>query len=201
MFIDLFNAPWLRNGVGRTFKFLSPNTWTTLSLVFAFAGLATVASGRVTAGLLLFLWSGCCDFIDGSVAKTTGRTSKIGAFWDGTVDRFVDAMLIGCFFFLPLPVSQRTVDLVLFSLLFATLMPPFIVAYANHRGAVPDPTERVIWRIAFRYEYLVTLIVAMLVLAVSPRAAWWMLLTTLVMMIATVVQSIVVAFLKAKTYS
>lgn len=201
MFKDIFNAPWLRNSVGRTFKFFSPNTWTTLSLVFAAAGLAAVASGRVILGLLLFLWSGCCDFIDGSVAKFTGRSSKFGAFWDGTVDRFVDAMLIGCFFFLPLPVPPRVLDAVLFILLFATLMPPFIVAYANHRGAVPDPNERVIWRIAFRYEYLVTLIAAMLIHTISPRAAWWILLATLVMMIATVVQSIAVAFVKSKNYS
>src|SRR6056297_1371953 len=83
------------------------------------------------------------------VARHSGRTTPLGAFWDGTVDRFVDALVIAVFFFVPFDQPRRQIDVLLFVLLFATLLPPFVVAYANHRGAVPDPTETVIHRWAF----------------------------------------------------
>jgi len=201
MIKDIFYVPWLRNGTGKVFRFLSPNTWTTISLVMAAAAFVVVAAGHVITGMMLFLWSGFCDFIDGSVAQITGKSSKLGAFWDGTVDRFVDALMIGCFFFLPFPYPQHHIDIILFVLLFMTLMPPFIVAYANHRGAVPDPTERVIWRFAFRPEYYFLVATAIVINLFSQRATYYLLLAALLLMTATVVQSIILVFVKSKNYA
>jgi archaetidylinositol phosphate synthase len=200
MIKDIFYVPWLRTGIGKTCRFLSPNAWTTISLITAIAAFMVVAAGHVFAGMALFLFSGLCDFIDGSVAQLTGKSSKLGAFWDGTVDRFVDALMIGCFFFLPFPYSQRHIDLILFILLFMTLMPPFIVAYANHRGAVPDPTERVIWRFAFRVEYYLIVAAAIVLNLYSQQASYYLLLASLLLMTATVVQSIILVFIKSRNY-
>ncbi len=198
---DWFDRPRLRDGIGRTFKFLSPNTWTTISLLIAFVAFGVVASGRLWWGIVLFTVSTLCDFIDGKVARFTNASSKLGAFWDGVVDRFVDALVIACFFFFEFPCSQTQLHIMLFVLLFATLLPPFIVAYANHRGAVPDPTERVVWRFAFRGEYIVLLGVSAVFQFLDQKLSYIFLWATLLLMIATVIQSIILVFIRSKDYS
>ncbi len=183
--------------MGRTFGFLSPTSWTTLSLLIALAAFAVAAAGRLHLAVLLFVVSGVCDFIDGKVARHSGRATPLGAFWDGTVDRFVDALVIAAFFFVPFDQPRRQIDVLLFVLLFATLLPPFVVAYANHRGAVRDSTETVIRRWAFRAEPLVILGAAALINPVSRTASYVLLLLALALMVATVVQTIVQVFVHA----
>ncbi|MBN1540927.1 CDP-alcohol phosphatidyltransferase family protein [candidate division KSB1 bacterium] len=201
MIKEFIETPRLEKWVGRTFSFLSPNTWTTVSLVIAVLAFALVISGRIFVGVSLFIFSTLCDLIDGKVARFSNRSSTLGAFWDGTVDRFVDSLLIACFFFLPLERDPMLIGLLLFLLLFTTLLPPFIVAYANHRGAVPDPTEKVIWRIAYRVEYLVPYIAAISVYPINPAFSYYLLWFNLIMMGTTVLQSIYMVFIKAKNYS
>jgi archaetidylinositol phosphate synthase len=198
---EFFDRPWIRNGIGRTFRFLPPNVWTTLSLIIAFVALAFVVYDHLWWGIILFTISACCDFIDGKVARFTGKSSPVGAWWDGVVDRFVDALVIACFFFFEFPCSSRQLDIMLFILLFMTLLPPFIVAYANHRGAVPDPTEREVWRFAFRFEYIVLLGISAILQPVSITVSYYFLWATLVLMTATVFQSMILVFIKAKKYT
>ena len=198
---EFFDRPWLREGIGRTFKFLPPNIWTTLSLIIAIIAFVAIAFDYLWSGIVLFTISSLCDFIDGKVARFTGKSSALGAYWDGVADRFVDALVIACLFFFDFPCSQRQLDVMLFVLLFMTLMPPFIVAYANHRGAIPDPTERVIWRLAFRFEYILLLGVAAALQPFSITASYYVLWATLILMSATVFQSMILVFLKSKNYN
>jgi CDP-diacylglycerol--glycerol-3-phosphate 3-phosphatidyltransferase len=197
---DLFDKQWIRDAFGRTFKFLSPNTWTTVSLVVAFFAFGLIALGHLYWGILLFVVSGMCDFIDGKVARYTGTSSTFGAFWDGTVDRFVDALIIAGFFFLQFPVPDLTKHMLQFLLLFSILLPPFIVAYANHRGAVPDPSEKVIWRFAFRFEPILLLGVSAALNPIAQVASFVFFVLALVLMVATVIQSLIVAYIRAKDY-
>ncbi len=52
---------------------------------------------------LLFLWlSGIFDVLDGTVARLTGKSSKIGAYLDMLFDRMIEcAIILGFYFFLP----------------------------------------------------------------------------------------------------
>ena len=197
---DLFDQPWLCEFIGKKFGFFSPNVWTTLSLIVAFVAFLLVAFGYFWAGVILFMISALMDFIDGKVARYSERVSSLGAWWDGVVDRFVDALFIGCFFFFDFPGSERQLSIMLFVLLFATLLPPFIVAYANHRGVVPDSSERVIWRFAFRFEYLVLLGTSGVLQRVNIMASYVFLWITVGLMAATVIQSMVVVVVKSKDY-
>ena len=200
MIKEFIDMPGLERFVGKHFNFLSPNSWTTVSLLLAVAAFAAVIYAHLGLAVALFIISTLCDLIDGKVARYNNSASKLGAFWDGTVDRFVDALLIGCFFFVDLPISQRALGALLYVLLFTTLLPPFIVAYANHRGAVPDPTEKVIWRFAFRIEYVVFYVAALALNPVTPLISYYLLWAGLILMSATVVQSIWLVFAKAKLY-
>jgi len=200
MIKEFIDMPRLERWVGRTFSFLAPNTWTTISLVIAVFAFCMIANGQIAAGLFFFLLASLCDLIDGKVARFSNRASALGAFWDGIVDRFVDALMIASFFFLPFNQSRLHIDLLLFSLLFATLLPPFIVAYANHRGAVPDPTEKVIWRIAFRSEYLLLFLLVIALFPFTPMVSYYLLWASLILMVSTVVQSLVLVFIRSKDY-
>jgi archaetidylinositol phosphate synthase len=71
---------------------LSPNGWTLLSIIVAVIAAATIATGYLLPGLLLFALAGLFDVIDGAVARARGETSELGGFLDGLADRFVDGV-------------------------------------------------------------------------------------------------------------
>ena len=193
-----FNA-WERF-LGRTFSFWPPMVWTCSSLIVAVLGVCAIIASWYYLGFTLFLLSALFDEIDGKVARFNYQATYIGGFTDGVLDRFVDFLMILSYFFLNLPDFGLNLSLVLFFLLFATLMPPFIVAYANHRQAVPDPTEKVIWRLAFRVEYVVLLLGGILFYPLNPRITTVMLLLALGLNWATVLQSIILTLIKARNY-
>lgn len=200
MIKEFIDMPRLERWVGKTFRFLSPNTWTTLSLIVALAAFYAVMIHRPLLATGLFTLGAILDVVDGKVARLNGCATKLGAFWDGTIDRFVDMLMILSLFYLPLPQPFIPMQILLFLLLFFTLLPPFIVAYANHRGAVPDPTEKVIWRFAFRVEYVVLFIAAILLAHPFPIAALYVIYASLALMVATVIQAIILVFIKSKNY-
>jgi CDP-diacylglycerol--glycerol-3-phosphate 3-phosphatidyltransferase len=72
---------------------LSPNALT----VFGFLATLPVAwvlyTGRFFLGGFLVLVCGSLDFLDGALARATGRSTKFGAFLDSTLDRFSEAVL------------------------------------------------------------------------------------------------------------
>ena len=187
MIKEFIEMPKVEKFIGKKCRFLSPNTWTTISLLLAILAFIVIIRSYIFWGIVLFTLSTICDFIDGKVARHTNRASAFGAFWDGTVDRFVDSLIIAIFFFLELPVSQSFLAVFLYLILFTTLLPPFIVAYANHRGAVPDPTEKVIWRFAHRVEYLVFYVSALIIYPFSPQLSYYLLWCGLVLMSAIVI--------------
>lgn len=53
---------------------------------------------------------------------------------------------------------------------FVVILPSFIVAYANHRGAVSDDNETLIWRVMNRGEMLFFMIG---ILIISLFSSYW----------------------------
>jgi len=186
--------------VGKAFSFFSPNTWTYIGFFFPLAGFIAVALDRIWLGLAFFLIGGILDEIDGKVARYSGRSTYLGGFVDGVADRFTDFFFILSFFYIDYPQWIIPNHIVFFILLFTTLMPPFIVAYANHRKAVPDPTEKVIWRLSFRVEYYFLFILVLVFSQFNIQVSWYLILFTLLLNGVTVIQSIVLAFVKSKNY-
>ena len=61
------------------------------------AALAAVAvgSGRLILGLILVILAALPDLFDGALAKASNSSSQRGAFFDSTMDRVTDNMLLG----------------------------------------------------------------------------------------------------------
>jgi len=71
---------------------VSPNTLT-LTGFFITVIAALVLTHDLRLGGLLILFGGIFDMFDGIVARTTGKTTKFGAFLDSVLDRCSDALL------------------------------------------------------------------------------------------------------------
>lgn len=84
------------NSLGRGLLFLklTPNGVTVLSFVIGvMAALCIVLKWQVAAIILLWL-SGLLDVLDGTMARLTNQSSKIGAYMDLVLDRMVEASII-----------------------------------------------------------------------------------------------------------
>ncbi|HVW50099.1 MAG TPA: CDP-alcohol phosphatidyltransferase family protein [Trinickia sp.] len=75
---------------------VTPNHLTTLRLVVGIAGAAALAQptfGWINAGALLIVLSNFIDHTDGELARISGKSSKLGHFYDLASDAFVTIAL------------------------------------------------------------------------------------------------------------
>lgn len=99
MFDGKFRAPVdravkpLGNALRRTG--LTPDHLTVLGLAVGIGAAVAIGSGRLRLGLVLVVLAALPDLLDGALAKASGAASERGAFFDSTVDRITDAVLMG----------------------------------------------------------------------------------------------------------
>jgi len=75
---------------------ISPDTVTFVGTVGVCAGaLIFFPMGELLIGVLFITAFVFSDLIDGKMARELGRSSKFGAFWDSTLDRFGDGAIFG----------------------------------------------------------------------------------------------------------
>ncbi|WP_110241322.1 phosphatidylinositol phosphate synthase [Nocardioides gilvus] len=73
---------------------ISPDAVTLVGTIGVVAGaLIFFPRGELLIGVLFITAFVFSDLIDGQMARLSGRTSKFGAFWDSTLDRFGDAAI------------------------------------------------------------------------------------------------------------
>ncbi len=121
---------------------LHPNVLSMMALVLAVLGFVFLWGHHLLLGFLFFLSSGFMDMVDGAVARATGQVSTKGAFLDGVLDRYVEALLIlGLMAYLgPDARFLVPIDFWIALLIFGAVMTTFVRAYADHRGLVTDQT-------------------------------------------------------------
>ena len=74
---------------------LTPDHLTILGLLVGVGAAVAIGFGRLWLGLALVILAGLPDLLDGALAKATGTSSQRGAFFDSTVDRVTDSLLLG----------------------------------------------------------------------------------------------------------
>jgi CDP-diacylglycerol--glycerol-3-phosphate 3-phosphatidyltransferase len=109
---------------------IHPNTLTLIGVVINVG--AAWALGRnhfVLAGVIMIV-ANIFDFIDGKVAHITGKSSRFGAFWDSTLDRFSDlALFLGLIY---LYAALRRADYVMIAAL--AMVFSIMTSYARARA-------------------------------------------------------------------
>jgi len=74
---------------------LTPDHLTVLGLIVACIAAVVIAIGELQVGLLLVICAALPDLFDGALAKASNQSSQRGAFFDSTIDRVTDAVLLG----------------------------------------------------------------------------------------------------------
>lgn len=95
------------------------------SLLFAGGAGALFAMGHFGAGTAVAVVATLSDALDGIVARESRTSNRFGQVLDTTIDRYVDALLIG-----GIAVFVRQ-DVVLLCVAFAALVGGFMVSYAS----------------------------------------------------------------------
>jgi CDP-diacylglycerol--glycerol-3-phosphate 3-phosphatidyltransferase len=70
-----------------------PNHFTILGLIASIIGAIFYAKHDIRIAGLFILLGGICDIIDGKVARKTGLSSKFGALFDSSVDRYAELFM------------------------------------------------------------------------------------------------------------
>jgi CDP-diacylglycerol--glycerol-3-phosphate 3-phosphatidyltransferase len=134
---------------------VSPDAVTLVGTLGVCAGaLVFFPQGMLLTGVLVITAFVFSDLIDGHMARTTGRVSKFGAFWDSTLDRFADgAIFIG----LALYFAWEEPSRLYLVLSLVCLLMGSITSYARSRGETLGYSVKV--GIAERADRLVAILV------------------------------------------
>ena len=69
---------------------VTPNQITYAGLILSLASGIFIYRSSLGLGLLFFVLGGCCDFLDGAVARAGRTMSRLGSFLDSTLDRYAE---------------------------------------------------------------------------------------------------------------
>src|SRR5215472_8134313 len=73
---------------------ITPNTLTVLGLLLSILTAFIIAQGWLLAGGLLVLFAGIFDMFDGAMARVRNAASTFGAFFDSTLDRYSESIIL-----------------------------------------------------------------------------------------------------------
>ena len=156
----------------------------------AFIGLLVITQNWIVTGVFLFGLAGLLDIIDGALARHTNQVSHAGAFLDGSLDRFIDFFVIFSYFWMPITTPWLPLGHWICIAIFFAIMPSFEVAYANHRRAVIDPDEKIIWRILNRGEMYALMLLIPLITIHNSVWGGYLLVALVVLSIVTTLQTL-----------
>ncbi len=115
---------------------ISPNQWTLLTLFPALISLYFIINQSFLLAALFMIIATFIDVIDGAVARVTGRVTKLGAYLDTVMDRYVEGIIIIGLFFLTLPIVLLPSQFWIGLLIFGSLMTTYVKAAAKEKELI-----------------------------------------------------------------
>ncbi len=73
---------------------VTPNTLTVVGLLLSILTAFVIAQGMFLAGGLLVLFAGIFDMFDGAMARARNASTTFGAFFDSTLDRYSESIIL-----------------------------------------------------------------------------------------------------------
>ncbi|MBN2039247.1 MAG: CDP-alcohol phosphatidyltransferase family protein [Spirochaetes bacterium] len=116
---------------------LTPNNLTAFSPVIAIISAYFYYKGNFAVAGWICWCSGILDFLDGRLARATGKISKEGAFFDSTLDRYSDGIV-----FSGIALYFHN-NLFMLIILLITILGTEITSYAKARGEVNGIETRI----------------------------------------------------------
>ncbi len=140
--VDPVGAAIQRSGV-------TANMLTMAGVTLAGAAAVAIGSGRLRLGFVLVVAAAVPDLLDGAVAKAAGPTSRRGAFFDSTADRFTDTLILSSIVWYLIDDDRGLVAMVAVAVLGASWLISYQRAKAeslgyNAKGGIMERAERFI---------------------------------------------------------
>lgn len=109
---------------------ITPNQVTVAGTVLNVAAAALVVADHLIYAGIVFLIAGCCDMLDGALARRTGQSTPFGAFLDSTLDRVSEGVVLAGIAYL-LATQGHSIDA---ALVVLALMGALLVSYTRARA-------------------------------------------------------------------
>ena len=109
---------------------LTPNVITMLGLLLSIGTAFLIVTDRILAAGLLYIVAAGSDAIDGTLARLTDTRSKFGAFWDSTLDRLGESIVVAAIGYRA-ALQGDTAGVVV---AFAALTASYLVSYTRARA-------------------------------------------------------------------
>jgi archaetidylinositol phosphate synthase len=175
---QLFSGLSIKVGMVFSRVGISPNSWTILVIVPTLFSLYYLLGRQFLVAAAFLIISAFIDFIDGSVARVMGKVTKLGAYLDTIMDRYVEAIILVGLLFVGLPDFYLSSTVWIFLFLLGSMMTTYTKAAAKEKelsdkeitGGLLERGERLIILFVgillayFRLSYLTYIIVALAVL-------------------------------------
>ena len=169
---------------------LSPNQWTLLSLIPILIALYFLIREQFLWAALFFIISSFLDLVDGSVARVTGQVTKLGAYLDTIVDRYVEGIIIFGLLFASLPNWIFPVQAWIFLYFFGSLMTTYAKAAAREKDLVEKELKGGLLE---RAERLIILFIGILLASYGRIYLTWVLVILAVLTNISALQRIYMA--------
>jgi CDP-diacylglycerol--glycerol-3-phosphate 3-phosphatidyltransferase len=109
---------------------ITPNVITLLGFLLNVVAAYLIVIDQVFWGGVVFLVAAGADAIDGTLARQLGIRNKFGAFWDSTLDRLSESIII-------MAIAYRFAvagEVMAVMIAFLALVASFLVSYTRSRG-------------------------------------------------------------------
>ena len=111
-----------------------PNHFTILGLFTSLVGAIFYAKHDIRLGGMFILLGGICDIIDGKIARKTGLSTKFGALFDSSLDRYAEVfMFLGTAIFF-VQKDHPITSIMVFLALGGSMMVSYVRARAEGLG-------------------------------------------------------------------
>jgi len=111
----------------KAFSFVPPNIITFSGLLVVILASMFILKGNFRIGGVVLIAGSILDALDGQIARLKGKTSKFGAFFDSTLDRYGE-------FFIFFSIAFSGESALLSSLCFAAILGAFLTSYTRARA-------------------------------------------------------------------
>jgi len=119
-----------------------PNTFTFFSLIFAALSFIFIIKNNFILAATFFIIASLLDLIDGAVAKFKNVATKTGAYLDTICDRYVEAIFLFGFLFLPLPKIYLDSKFWVFLALFGSLVTTYAKAAGKEKEILKEELKK-----------------------------------------------------------
>ncbi|MBI4020725.1 MAG: CDP-alcohol phosphatidyltransferase family protein [Candidatus Aenigmarchaeota archaeon] len=147
-----------------------PNHWTVFSLVPTVVALWFLVQEAFLAAAGLFIIAAFLDVVDGSVARVMGKVTRLGAYLDTIVDRYVEGIILFGLLFASLPaLAVAGVAVPAAALVFLLFFGGALTTYAKAAAKEKDLIDRELrGGLLERAERLLILFIGILLASVEP---------------------------------